>query len=104
MVVVCCRGEGEGMTGNDMAVGVYVHVPFCVRKCPYCDFYSVPVGGQDVAGLVAAELRELGRYALAGDVGTVYVGGGVRVVCQGGSWSGCWVGYRGRWARWASGR
>ena len=22
--------------------GVYVHVPFCRSKCPYCDFYSLP--------------------------------------------------------------
>jgi oxygen-independent coproporphyrinogen-3 oxidase len=21
--------------------GIYVHIPFCVRKCGYCDFYSV---------------------------------------------------------------
>ena len=22
-------------------LGVYVHIPFCLRKCPYCDFASV---------------------------------------------------------------
>ena len=23
------------------AAGIYIHIPFCVRKCPYCDFYSI---------------------------------------------------------------
>ena len=23
-------------------LGIYIHIPFCVRKCDYCDFYSVP--------------------------------------------------------------
>ena len=22
--------------------GIYIHIPFCMSKCPYCDFYSVP--------------------------------------------------------------
>jgi len=21
--------------------GIYVHIPFCIKKCPYCDFYSI---------------------------------------------------------------
>ena len=25
-------------------LGLYVHIPFCVRKCGYCDFYSVKLG------------------------------------------------------------
>ena len=27
-----------------MAQHIYIHIPFCVRKCPYCDFYSESVG------------------------------------------------------------
>ena len=27
-----------------MAFGVYVHIPYCVKKCPYCDFNSYGVG------------------------------------------------------------
>ncbi|WP_038057790.1 radical SAM family heme chaperone HemW [Thermodesulfobacterium hydrogeniphilum] len=24
-------------------IGLYLHIPFCLRKCPYCDFYSIPI-------------------------------------------------------------
>ena len=24
-----------------MNAGLYIHVPFCLKKCPYCDFYSI---------------------------------------------------------------
>ncbi len=26
-----------------MELGLYFHIPFCERKCPYCDFYSIPI-------------------------------------------------------------
>lgn len=35
--------------------GLYIHIPFCVRKCLYCDFYSLPTG----RGPVARRLTEL---------------------------------------------
>ncbi len=28
-------------SNDDTAVGIYIHIPFCQGKCPYCDFYSI---------------------------------------------------------------
>ncbi|MGI6263964.1 MAG: radical SAM family heme chaperone HemW [Acutalibacteraceae bacterium] len=60
-------------------IGLYIHVPFCVRKCPYCDFYSLPGADDDrLDGYVAALLREMermhARYPAQAD--TLYFGGG----------------------------
>jgi oxygen-independent coproporphyrinogen-3 oxidase len=57
-------------------VSLYVHVPFCERKCAYCGFYSEPVASHDVEALVDALLAELNRYELQDPIRTVYVGGG----------------------------
>lgn len=58
--------------------GIYVHVPFCVSKCPYCDFYSLPLSSVDAdmrARYAAAVMREMGRYdGVLAD--TLYFGGG----------------------------
>jgi len=65
--------------------GVYVHVPFCVRKCGYCDFYSV--AGEEVRdGFPALVEREmdllLSSYPGESEVSTdtVYFGGGTPTV------------------------
>lgn len=62
--------------------GIYVHVPFCVRKCAYCDFYSV-VAGEDAreryCGLLLRELDLVLRsFPEEGKTpaDTVYFGGG----------------------------
>ena len=71
------------MTGATIVpCGLYVHVPFCVSKCGYCDFYSVPVGGQDTEGLVRRLSAELGRRlaSVPGPVTTIFVGGGTPTV------------------------
>ena len=62
--------------------GVYVHIPFCVRKCAYCDFVSYPVS--DIESPAPAYLcAVLGELRLRQDelrcvapIETVYIGGG----------------------------
>ena len=66
--------------------GIYVHVPFCVRKCGYCDFYSVAGGEEErdrFPALVEREMDLLLR-TFPGEAGvpadTVYFGGGTPTV------------------------
>ena len=66
--------------------GIYVHVPFCVRKCGYCDFYSVAGGEEErdrFPGLVKREM-DLVLRAFPGEADvpadTVYFGGGTPTV------------------------
>jgi putative oxygen-independent coproporphyrinogen III oxidase len=60
--------------------GVYVHWPFCLAKCPYCDFNShVRHGGIDQGKFLAAYLRELAHFAAlapARTVSSIFFGGG----------------------------
>ncbi len=54
---------------------LYVHLPFCVVKCTYCDFYSVVADGQDTSGFVGALLAEADARAPRAPR-TVFFGGG----------------------------
>jgi oxygen-independent coproporphyrinogen-3 oxidase len=60
---------------------VYVHFPYCLAKCPYCDFTSYATERQtiDHAAYADAVLRELDRRAPSVDgrtIGSVFFGGG----------------------------
>ncbi len=55
---------------------LYVHLPFCVRKCRYCDFNSWAWTGQDLRRVVDALLLEAERRARDLRPPTVFVGGG----------------------------
>ena len=65
---------------NDEPFGVYVHWPFCLAKCPYCDFNShVRHGGIDEARFLDAYLRELKHFASRAPdrtVTSIFFGGG----------------------------
>lgn len=58
--------------------GLYIHVPFCLSKCPYCDFYSRVYSGEQAAEYAAAVVRNLARYDERFD--TVYFGGGTPIL------------------------
>ena len=61
------------------AFGIYVHIPYCISRCPYCDFNTY-VGIEDTApAYVEALLREATAWAArAGEreAGSIFVGGG----------------------------
>jgi len=60
-------------------LGVYLHVPFCLRRCPYCDFTVAVMRTVPEADFVEAMLRELEqrRAELVGrQLTTIYFGGG----------------------------
>ena len=66
---------------RDVPLALYVHLPWCVRKCPYCDFnsHAVPGAGLPQEPYVAALLDDL-RHAAAQCAGreivSVFFGGG----------------------------
>lgn len=59
---------------------VYVHIPFCLRKCIYCDFRSVPLDGGLAARYAEALCKEIILRGGGGPVETVYIGGGTPTV------------------------
>jgi putative oxygen-independent coproporphyrinogen III oxidase len=56
--------------------GIYVHVPFCLKKCRYCDFFSVtdPARKDDFVSALIREMARVRRPASTAD--TLYFGGG----------------------------
>ncbi len=55
--------------------GLYIHIPFCVRKCPYCDFYSVGYDAGCAARYVDAVCAQM-RLAPHVAIDSIYFGGG----------------------------
>ncbi len=67
-------------------VGLYVHTPFCVSKCPYCDFYSLPVTDEEqldayTAGVISSMERWAQHHPFTAD--TLYFGGGTPALLGG---------------------
>ncbi len=67
--------------------GIYIHIPFCIKKCSYCDFYSLPTESSAMfKRYVKAVQKELEfKAASLADTRakTVYVGGGTPSILSG---------------------
>lgn len=58
---------------------LYIHIPFCVKKCDYCDFLSGPVGEQERECYIHALCREIALHKEMAQryiVKTIFFGGG----------------------------
>jgi oxygen-independent coproporphyrinogen-3 oxidase len=56
---------------------LYIHIPFCVRKCVYCDFLSLPFDEELVRKYVDVLCRELElKSNFSGELRAIFIGGG----------------------------
>ena len=75
------------MSRTKQPLGVYLHIPFCARKCAYCDFLSAPASAETMERYVE-RLKEEIRAAAEGlrehyRVATVFFGGGTPSILPG---------------------
>jgi len=66
----------ERNTGTCLPTGIYIHVPFCLRRCRYCDFFSTEKTDL-IDGFVEACTKEIAMAVVdSPDVDSIYFGGG----------------------------
>ncbi len=63
-----------------MAAGLYIHIPFCFSKCPYCDFYSTKYTPTAADAFAEKLKRQMQDYT--GSFDTVYFGGGTPSILE----------------------
>jgi oxygen-independent coproporphyrinogen-3 oxidase len=60
-------------------MGLYVHIPFCEKKCNYCDFLFFSCGEkekQEYTEALIREIRGMKKKASEYEVQTIFIGGG----------------------------
>lgn len=69
-----------------MSKAIYVHIPFCLNKCPYCSFTSFPIVNQEVHDsyidcvVKELEIKNNQNYFSKGDVSSIFIGGGTPTI------------------------
>ena len=64
---------------------LYIHIPFCVRKCAYCDFLSAPADQDTIARYMSVLEEQLVRQAASFQkkvIDTVFIGGGTPTILR----------------------
>ena len=63
---------------SNSPLGIYIHIPFCNKKCSYCNFYSGVVEAKRVAEYLKALIKEIKTWGgkICRPVNSVYIGGG----------------------------
>ena len=57
-------------------MGIYIHIPFCKRKCDYCDFISYSDKDSEIKEYVKAIKKEIELQKIKSEITTIYIGGG----------------------------
>lgn len=68
-----------------MGKGIYVHVPFCIKKCNYCDFNSFKLNREDKKNYIEGIIAEMKLYSKQFDkdcFSTVFIGGGTPSILE----------------------
>ena len=64
---------------------LYIHIPFCIRKCAYCDFLSAPADQDTIARYMSALEKQLVMQAASFQkkvIDTVFIGGGTPTILR----------------------
>ncbi len=61
-------------------ISLYIHIPFCARKCAYCDFYSVVYDKSTADAYIDVLCAQIGK--IDRPVSTVFIGGGTPTVLE----------------------
>ncbi|MDD3271566.1 MAG: radical SAM family heme chaperone HemW, partial [Syntrophomonadaceae bacterium] len=72
---------------NSPTIGIYIHIPFCIRKCSYCDFFSLPLQDQSYLDkytqALLNEIKVRRREMPAVQLESIYLGGGTPSLLNG---------------------